>query len=274
MLSRSKFIATILDSPYIKERPTPKQAEFLLREELEVFFGGAASGGKSSALLMAALQYCEYPGYNAILFRKSYRDLALPSALMDRSHLWLQDTDAKWNGIEKRWDFPSGARLQFGYLDTETDHFRYQSAEFSFVGIDEAPQINQKHYEYLFSRLRRSKESEIPLRFRSAGNPGGRSHDYFKNRFIDPTKEQLLSENRYFIPARIIDNPHVDQESYIESLRQLDAENISRWLIHIQKNVTLLGLGIWLLLNRAIVTVTRTIPPGFLWVSAREYIIL
>ncbi len=222
MLSKAKFVATILDNPYIKEIPTPKQAEFLVRDELEVFYGGAASGGKSSALLMAALQYTEYPGYNAILFRKSYRDLSLPSALMDRSHLWLQNTDAKWNGIDKRWEFPSGARLQFGYLDTESDHFRYQSAEFSFIGVDEAPQISQKHYEYLFSRLRRSKNSDIPLRYRSAGNPGGMSHEYFKNKFITPSKEELLRDNKYFVPARIIDNPHVDQASYLESLKQLD----------------------------------------------------
>jgi predicted phage terminase large subunit-like protein len=221
-LSRAKFAVTILENKYIKETPTPKQAEFLLRDELEVFYGGAASGGKSSALLMAALQYVEFEGYNAILFRKSYRDLSLPSALMDRAHAWLQNTDAKWNGLDKRWEFPSGARLQFGYLDTENDHFRYQSAEFSFVGIDEAPQISQKHYEYLFSRLRRSKESDIPLRYRSAGNPGGMSHDYFKNKFITPKKEELLRDNKYFVPARIIDNPHVDQASYLESLKQLD----------------------------------------------------
>jgi len=36
--------------------------------DLEVLFGGSAGGGKSDALLMAALQYVDVPGYAAILF--------------------------------------------------------------------------------------------------------------------------------------------------------------------------------------------------------------
>ena len=53
---------------------------------LEALFGGAAGGGKSSALLMSALQYVDVPGYSAILFRKTFADLSLPGALMDRAN--------------------------------------------------------------------------------------------------------------------------------------------------------------------------------------------
>ena len=80
---------------YIPHEPTPKQQAFLLLPHREAFYGGAAGGGKSEALLMAALQYVDVPGYAALLLRKTYQDLMLPNALMDRSEQWLGTTDAQ-----------------------------------------------------------------------------------------------------------------------------------------------------------------------------------
>ena len=71
-------------------------------------YGGAAGGGKSDALLMGALQFMDMPGYSAILFRRTYNDLALPGALMDRALEWLGGTTAHWNSMKHIWTFPSG----------------------------------------------------------------------------------------------------------------------------------------------------------------------
>ncbi|MGB9866728.1 MAG: phage terminase large subunit [Bacillota bacterium] len=190
----------------------------MLLPHLEALYGGAAGGGKSEALLMAALQYVDVPGYSAILFRRTYTDLSLPNALMDRAHQWLDGTDAKWNEREKTWHFPSGATLSFGYLETENDKYRYQSAEFQFIGFDELTQFTESQYRYLFSRLRRLKNSRVPLRIRAASNPGGIGHEWVKQRFI-------IEGERYgrpFIPARLEDNPYLDAEEYEKSLANLD----------------------------------------------------
>ena len=40
----------------------------------QIGYGGAAGGGKSEALLMAALQYIDTPSYAALLLRRSFRD--------------------------------------------------------------------------------------------------------------------------------------------------------------------------------------------------------
>src|SRR5215467_15540408 len=93
----SLLASTVRSNPFIRQKPTPKQAAFLLDVGLEAFFGGAAGPGKSSALLMAALQFVEVPGYAAILFRRTFSDLALPGALMDRASEWLTGTPARWN---------------------------------------------------------------------------------------------------------------------------------------------------------------------------------
>lgn len=181
-------------------------------------YGGAAGGGKSEALLMGALQYADTPNYNAILFRRTYRDLSLPESLMDRAMQWLGGTKARWNSLKHIWTFPSGARLAFGNLEYERHKYAYQSAEFQYIGFDELTQFTESQYRYLFSRLRRLEGIYIPLRMRSATNPGGVGHDWVKRRFIIEGEEK----GRPFIPARLEDNPHIDQIEYLEALNQLD----------------------------------------------------
>jgi len=212
-------------TPYIHQSPTPPQAAFLLADELEVLFGGAAGPGKSSGLLMAALQYVDVPGYAALLLRRTYKDLSLPGALLDRSDQWLRSTDARWSPTEMTWVFPSGATLTFGHLNYEADKYQYQSAEFQFVGFDELTQFSETQYLYLFSRLRRLIGSDVPIRMRTASNPGGAGHSWVRQRFIDSH-----SPDRLYIPARLRDNPYLDADSYVSSLQQLDPVTRARYL--------------------------------------------
>lgn len=202
---------------WIPHIPTPRQAVFLACPVREAFYGGAAGGGKSDALLMAALQHVDVPGYAAILFRRTFADLALPGALMDRAREWLSGTVARWSEQEHTWHFPSGASITFGYLETENHKYRYQSAEFQFCGFDELTQFTETQYTYLFSRLRRLAGTDLPLRMRAASNPGGVGHEWVRARFIDAAES-----DRVFVSARLADNPYLDQEEYTASLMRLD----------------------------------------------------
>lgn len=197
------------------------QAAFLLTPHREVLFGGAAGPGKTAGLLMAALQYVDVPGYAAILMRRTYRQLALPGQLLDMARSSLRNTDAKWNREEARFEFPSGAVIVFGHLDSERDLEDALGPTYQFIGFDELTQFPEPHYLELFARLRRPHDesnplSKVPLRVRGASNPGGRGHRWVKQRFMVEN-----SPDRLFIPARLANNPGIDAESYIESLMNL-----------------------------------------------------
>lgn len=209
---------------YIPHVPTPKQHAFLWLTCREAFYGGAAGGGKSDALLMSALQYADVQGYAAVLFRDTYKNLVKPEALLDRSFEWLVNTDAEWSGDKMRWGFPkSGATLSFSYLEGPRDHFNHQSAAYQFVGIDEIVAIRENQAMYMHSRLRRLQGIKIPIRFRSASNPPAREQlatgAWVKRRYVDAATRP---KNVIFISARMEDNPYLDINDYNESLEALD----------------------------------------------------
>ncbi len=204
---------------YVSEVPHAKQAAFLLLDQREAFYGGAAGPGKSSALLMGALQYVDVPGYAALLLRRTYKQLAMPGALISRAHEWLDGTDARWHEGQKRWTFPSTATLTFGYLGRDKESRRqFESAEFNYIAVDELTAFDEDEYRFLFSRLRRRGGFPVPSRMRSASNPGGRGHTWVKTRFVD---ERTRLRRAVFLPARIGDNPSIDRADYVQSLREL-----------------------------------------------------
>ena len=216
-LAQATLDITIRENPYIPQEPTPAQTRFLLCDKREAMYGGSGGGGKTSALLMAALQYVGTPGYNALLLRRTYGELSMPEGLLDRAHEWLAGTNARWMHDIMAYRFPSGANVVFGYLATEKDKFRYQGPAFQFIGDDELTQFERNRYLWLFSRMRRLEGSVIPVRRRSATNPGGIGHEWVKARFVKPG-----NADRPFFPAKLEDNPHLDRDDYIKSLNELD----------------------------------------------------
>lgn len=215
-------------------RPSPKQAAFLALTNREALFGGAGGGGKSIALLMAALQFIDVPGYNALILRRTLKSLKLPNGLIDWSHRWLGDIPgAHWNGNEFRWTFDTGpdtdpATLTFGYLSHIGSEDKYRSSELHFIGFDELTEFPwEEQYTFMFSRLRKAKNlhgaavdgttlADVPLRVRGATNPGGPGMPWVKARFVAPE-----TAKRPFLASLLSDNPGIDADEYRRSLAEL-----------------------------------------------------
>ena len=240
-------------SKYCPKTISPKQDACLSSQNLEVLFGGAAGPGKTALLTIAALQYADMPNYSALLLRTTMAELEMRGSLIDLSKRWLANTDAQWQEQKKRWFFPkTNGIIKFGYLERDDQKWQYGSAQFHFIGLDEAAQFkNEDTYKFMFSRLRKDANDPIPLRMRLASNPIGPGAAWLKKRFItspesdnlrdepcflcdhlhwtekcpNPQCECPLNPNsipRLYVPAKLKDNPYIDVATYRRSLAQLD----------------------------------------------------
>ena len=199
------------------EEHHPPQQAFLLLDDLEAFYGGAAGGGKSEALLKGAAQYVDFSHYRALILRKTYPELSMPGAIMERAKTWFNGRAARWVADEHQMIFPSGASITFAHLQHDDDKYRFGSTEFHAVFFDELTRFAEDTYRFLFSRIRKTADDPIPLRMRSASNPGDIGHEWVKKHFVNPG-----ARSRPFIPAKLRDNPSINIQEYLKALANLD----------------------------------------------------
>lgn len=171
-----------LDGRPILWSPQPKQAAFLGNPAFEVLGGGSAFGGKSSAILAGLLRQVHHPRYRGLIIRRTFPELR---ELMDRALLLYGPLGATWNESAKRWTFPSGATIEFGYCEAYRDVMRYQGQEFTVIAWDELTQCaDERMWLYLMSRCR-SGVAGLKQQMLATSNPGGPGHAWVKRRFVD-----------------------------------------------------------------------------------------
>jgi hypothetical protein len=202
------------------------QTEFLACPARECLVGGSLGGGKSDSLLAAALSQTGNRAHRAIIFRRTFpqtRDLVA------RSHEIFSPLGARFNVQTSSWTFPSGAKVEFGFLDSDADRFRYEGRQFNFIGWDELTSWpNDTAYIFLMSRLRKVKDSGLRLEVRATTTAGGVGHHWVKARFAIPDDgsaseciDPATGYRRVFIPAKIADNPYLLGTDYERTLQSL-----------------------------------------------------
>ena len=218
---------------------TAKQKQFMDATCDEVLFGGAAGGGKSYAQVIDALVYAvKYPGSKQLILRRTYPEL---DKSIIRTTLALYPKEIyRYISSSHTGQFTNGSIIDFGYCDSETDIYRYQSAEFDVIRFDELTHFTKDMYIYLISRLR--GVNGFPKQMKSTTNPGGIGHKWVKERFIDVGQagvtQSFAGQTRVFIPSLVSDNSFLmaKDKSYLKRLENL-AEKDRKALLYGQWDI-------------------------------------
>lgn len=203
--------------PKINLEITKRQEAFINAQATEILFGGAAGGGKSYGQVVDAMLYAlKYAGSRQLILRKTLVELEM-SILNPMRELFPQDL-CKENVSSHTFKWKNGSIIYCGYLDKETDVYRYQGAEFDVVRFDELTHFDEFVYTYLLSRVRGTKP--FPRCIKSSTNPTGKGRVWVKERFVDIGEPNKVHEvitgyrsdgspiisRRIFLPSFVDDN--------------------------------------------------------------------
>jgi hypothetical protein len=213
--------------------PTPKQILFHGSTADEILFGGAAGGGKTCAIVMDAFFRCiKFPGTNATIVRRNYRELE-DTDIKEALSRYPKEV-AKYNVGRHEFSLMNGSVIQFRHCEHERDKYDFQGAEIQFLYFDELTSFEESIYDYICSRLRAKIVLGIVPIVRSASNPGNIGHSWVKARFVDSGPylsvqtlkifSEALNETKLvhvqYIPALAMENPHITKDYIFELERK------------------------------------------------------
>jgi hypothetical protein len=222
----------------------PKQGLALQTQAAEVLYGGAAGGGKSHLMRVAAILWCAaVPGLQTYLFRRVRDDLV-------KNHMegpkGFRALLAGWAAagfvtiVEDEIRFWNGAKIYLCHCKDEKDVYKYQGAEIHVLLIDELTHFTESMYRFLRNRVRMVGIA-VPAAFAGrfprilcGANPGNIGHAWVKATFVaeaPPLSLRAMPARdggmiRQYVPARLEDNPSMtsDDPGYEARLTGLGSE--------------------------------------------------
>lgn len=138
-------------------RPQPGAQEKFMRSSADiVIYGGAAGSGKSYCLLLEPIRYIDNPRYGGVIFRQNSNQITNEGGLWDTSMEIYPLVQGAYPRItpNRKWIFPSGAEISFGYIERDPDVLKFQGSQICFLGFDELTHFSKFQFFYMLSRNR------------------------------------------------------------------------------------------------------------------------
>lgn len=267
-------------------------------EATEILYGGAAGGGKSHLMRVAAIIWCsEIPGLQVYIFRREFPDLYKnhmegPTGFPALLAPWTQSGHAKINYSANQIKFWNGSKIHLCHCKNEKDVYGYQGAEIHVLMPDELTHFTDFMYRYLRGRVRLGglvvpeKHKGTFPRILSGTNPGGVGHNWVKGTFVTPAPPMAIVQQskaegglkRQYIPAKLSDNPTllINDPDYIDRLEGLGNEALIKAMRDGDWNIVAGGAldDVW---NENIIIPRFRIPAGWRvdrshdWGSAKPF---
>lgn len=211
------------------------------RHVTEVFFGGAAGGGKSFLGCHWQIERrISFPGTRGLIGRESLKNLKLTTfkTFCDvwdefyRDNPWGITWKVNWQTNLVEFSNRSEIVLMdLGHYPSDPEYHRLGSLEITDAFIDELPEIKKKAFEILQSRIRYKIEmvGDAP-KCLATGNP---AMNWVRARYVkDNDGNQVnLKAHQAYIRATVQDNPdEAFRETYIAALEKLSPIDMARLL--------------------------------------------
>jgi hypothetical protein len=231
----------------------------------EIFYGGAAGGGKTDLLMGTALTQ----HYQSIIFRREFAQL---KGIRERAEE-LYRPWGSYNGMDLLWRFKGqyqGRTCEFGACQWEGGELKYQGRPHDLKGFDEITHFSEKQFRFL-KGWNRTTRLGVRTRVIAAGNPPLNAEGQWVNRYwrawLDPlypnpakpgelrwyitdehgddievsdstprfirissVEQWVKPTSRTFIRARVQDNTYLIRTGYLTTLQALPEPLRSRML--------------------------------------------
>jgi phage terminase large subunit len=202
----------------------------------EVFFGGAAGGGKSwFGCVWHIARRMRYAGSRGVIGRAKLSALEQSTlvTLFEVAHLmgYQVGKDFNYNSQKHVINWANGSTTVLKDLfqyPSDPDFISLGSTEYTDAFIDEVTEITEKAYEIVNTRIRyKLDEYDITPKILSTGNP---RKNWVKKKFVDPDE---LPEHIAFVQSLLVDNPNDKfRELYQQQLGRMSSDYDKERLLH------------------------------------------
>jgi predicted phage terminase large subunit-like protein len=135
--------------------PQPGFQERFLGSQADITIGGGAAGcGKTYAEILAGGRHFEVPGFRAVFFRRTTKQVRNPGGLWDEAWKVYPYLGATPNSTDLEWSWPSGAKVKMAHLEHDNNVRDWQGAQVPLFIFDELTHFTADMFWYMLSRNR------------------------------------------------------------------------------------------------------------------------